>query len=93
LGVMLPATQAGEVRGLAVSFDATLAPGISLGTAPNAPKTHWLQGFCPFEMPVECELGDTVCADVEISHSPWLQSSLCTRVILVPRRPQRSTSI
>jgi protein arginine N-methyltransferase 1 len=93
LGVMLPANRAGLVRGLAVSFEATLAPGISIHTAPTAPNTHWQQGFCPFEKPIECEEGDTVCADVEISHSPWLNAELCTRVILVPRRPKRSVDV
>lgn len=43
----LKITKSGMVHGLAGWFDAELAPGVLLSTAPHAPKTHWRQAFFP----------------------------------------------
>ncbi len=47
----------GTVHGLAGWFDAELAPGVTLTTAPHAPRTHWRQAFFPLP-PFEAEAGD-----------------------------------
>lgn len=41
----LRATRAATVRGLALWFEATLAPGVTLATHPAGPPTHWGWGF------------------------------------------------
>jgi SAM-dependent methyltransferase len=38
--------------GLLVWFDAELAPGVTLGTGPHHPPTHWRQVFLPFPQPL-----------------------------------------
>jgi protein arginine N-methyltransferase 1 len=37
--------------GLVLWFEAELAPGVSLGTGPHHPPTHWRQLFMPFPQP------------------------------------------
>jgi type I protein arginine methyltransferase len=39
--------------GLLVWFEATLAPGVTLGTGPHHPPSHWRQLFLPFPQPLE----------------------------------------
>lgn len=40
----------GELHGLLAWYDLQLAPGIVLGTGPDAPPTHWGQCFLPMEV-------------------------------------------
>ncbi len=53
------------VYGLALWWDALLAPGVHLSTAPNAPETHWQQIFLPLLSPVQCKKGETLRLSIE----------------------------
>jgi protein arginine N-methyltransferase 1 len=39
--------------GLLVWFEALLAPGVTLGTGPHHPPSHWRQVFLPFPQPLD----------------------------------------
>ena len=45
-------SEATESHGLALWFEAELAPGVTLGTGPHHPPTHWRQVFLPFPQPL-----------------------------------------
>jgi len=49
-----------EIHGIGSWFEAELAPGISINTAPGPPFTHWSQSFFPFRHPIRAEKGDTL---------------------------------
>lgn len=48
------------VYGFATWWSAELAPGITLSTAPDAPRTHWEQLYFPLLEPLAAKAGDTV---------------------------------
>jgi 2-polyprenyl-3-methyl-5-hydroxy-6-metoxy-1,4-benzoquinol methylase len=48
------------IYGFAVWWTAELVPGITLSTAPDAPRTHWEQLYFPLGTPVSAKAGDTV---------------------------------
>lgn len=48
------------IHGFAVWWQAELVPGISLSTAPDAPRTHWEQLYFPLMMPITAAKGETV---------------------------------
>ncbi len=48
------------IYGFATWWTAELAPGISLSTAPGAPRTHWEQLYFPLLAPLEAKSGETV---------------------------------
>ncbi|KAB2940652.1 MAG: 50S ribosomal protein L11 methyltransferase [Hyphomicrobium sp.] len=48
------------VYGFAAWWKAELAPGITLSTAPDAPRTHWEQLYFPLLTPIAAKAGDTV---------------------------------
>jgi protein arginine N-methyltransferase 1 len=48
------------IYGVAVWWDCTLVEGVTLSTAPNAPKTHWEQLFFPVHTPIRVKKGDTL---------------------------------
>jgi len=52
LSARVEVTEAAEAYGLVLWFDAELAPGVSLGTGPCDPPTHWSQVFLPFPQPL-----------------------------------------
>lgn len=66
--------------GLAVWFEAELAPGISLGTGPHHPPTHWRQVLLPFPQPVDVspsrplEIVIAPPRNVERGHDTWAWS-------------------
>jgi SAM-dependent methyltransferase len=47
----LPIEKPAIAYGLALWFEAELAPGVPLGTGPHHPPTHWRQLFLPFPRP------------------------------------------
>jgi protein arginine N-methyltransferase 1 len=49
-----------KVYGFATWWRATLAPGIVLSTAPDAPRTHWEQLYFPLERPLSIGAGESV---------------------------------
>ncbi len=50
------------VYGLAVWWVADLVPGVSLSTAPDAPRTHWEQLYFPLMTPFAFKAGETLLA-------------------------------
>jgi protein arginine N-methyltransferase 1 len=50
--------------GLLVWFDSLLAPGVTLGTGPHHPPTHWRQVFLPFPEPLVVAPGSPVQIEV-----------------------------
>lgn len=58
------------IHGFATWWDAELAPGIKLSTAPDAPHTHWEQLFFPIAEPFSGSIGDTVQFSLRSRSSP-----------------------
>lgn len=52
--------RAGTAHGIAVWFDAVVAPGVEFSNAPGRPKAIYGSGFFPLSRPVSLDLGDTV---------------------------------
>jgi len=48
------------VYGFACWWTADLVPGISLSTAPDAPRTHWEQLYFPLLSPIAAKSGETI---------------------------------
>lgn len=52
--------RAQSIHGFALWWQADLAPGITLSTAPDAPRTHWEQLYCPLLEPLHAAAGDEI---------------------------------
>jgi protein arginine N-methyltransferase 1 len=65
-----PIEHAITIYGLAVWWRATLAPGIVLSTAPDAPMTHWEQLYFPLLEPLAVAPGETLVASLRSTSSP-----------------------
>lgn len=52
--------QSSVIYGFALWWDALLAPGIRLSTAPEKPMTHWQQMYLPLLSPMRCAKGDVL---------------------------------
>jgi len=61
--------RAQTVYGFACWWVADLAPGISLSTAPGAPRTHWEQLYLPLIAPIPIKPGDTLKLSLRSSSS------------------------
>lgn len=57
------------VHGVAVWWDAELAPGVVLSTSPLAPPTHWEQLFLPALEPIALKAGETLAVQVRSKSS------------------------
>ncbi len=55
-----PVLRAGTLHGLGGWFEADLAPGITLSTAPGRPETTWRQVFFPVSRPLVVAEGDRI---------------------------------
>lgn len=55
---LLRVTREDTVHGFGVWFEADLAPGVRLDTAPDAPLTSWRQVFLPLPDPLSVRQGD-----------------------------------
>jgi len=70
-GVAAQGRREGVITGIAMAFDATLAPGVHIRTFPGDPETHWKQGFCAFPMsPVTYRAGDVVYVELHLEAGP-----------------------
>lgn len=58
------------IYGLALWWQTELIPGITLSTAPNAPKTHWEQLYFPALEPIELQAGDKLATKLS-THSTY----------------------
>ena len=52
--------KAAHVYGFAVWWTAELVPGVTLSTAPGAPRTHWEQLYFPLGDPIAAARGETI---------------------------------
>jgi hypothetical protein len=52
--------QPATVYGFATWWSASLAPGVALSTAPDAPHTHWEQLYFPLSRPLEARAGESI---------------------------------
>lgn len=52
--------EAATVYGFAVWWEAELVPGVTLSTAPGAPRTHWQQLYFPLLAPIAVKKGESV---------------------------------
>lgn len=52
--------EAATVYGFAVWWEAELVPGVTLSTAPGAPRTHWEQLYFPLLAPIAAKKGESV---------------------------------
>ena len=52
--------QSATIYGFAVWWSAELVPGVSISTAPDAPRTHWEQLYFPLLEPIEAKPGERV---------------------------------
>lgn len=55
----------GSVNGIALWFDALLAPHVYLSSGPWK-RTHWLQCFAPIEYPIQVKAGDTLRVEINM---------------------------
>jgi len=53
-----------EIYGFAVWWECGVLPGITLSTAPGAPKTHWEQLYFPASTPLQGRRGDRLSVDL-----------------------------
>lgn len=53
------------IYGFAVWWDCELVPGISLGTSPLSPRTHWEQLYFPLRKPMLAQTGDQLNATIK----------------------------
>ncbi len=58
--IQFPVTRAGTIHGMAGWFDALLAEGVEITTAPGARPTHWQQAFFPFRESIRVVVGDVL---------------------------------
>ncbi len=57
--------RSGKINGIALWFDADLAPGVSLSSGPWA-RNHWKQCFAPITAPINVSAGDNVSIDINM---------------------------
>ncbi len=61
LDVPFEATRDAVLSGFTGWFDIRLFDGISFSTSPDAPKTHWKQGFLPIRRSQKVKRGQRIC--------------------------------
>ena len=71
-------SKAQSIYGFAVWWSLDLADGVSLSTAPGAPRTHWEQLYFPLEKPLTFKSGESILAslrsrssEAEGTHLAW----------------------
>jgi protein arginine N-methyltransferase 1 len=64
-----PISKPATVYGLAVWWNAELAPGISLSTSPLSAPTHWEQLYLPSVAPITLQAGETLVATINTRSS------------------------
>ena len=70
-----PVAASGPVTAIAVSFQATLAPGIELSSAVGAAATHWVQTMFPIDPPLPASAGDVLTVElwprISVDRGTW----------------------
>ncbi|WP_072396380.1 50S ribosomal protein L11 methyltransferase [Hyphomicrobium sp. CS1GBMeth3] len=73
------------IYGIAYWWEADLAEGIMLSTAPNAPKTHWEQLYFPLRAPVRVEAGESLLVTLRSRSSEEAGTHLAWTAVLFDR--------
>ena len=60
---------AATVYGFATWWTAELVPGVTLSTAPDAPRTHWEQLYFPLLRPIRCGVGESIAVSIRSKSS------------------------
>lgn len=63
-------TKSTVIHGIALWWEATLVPGITISTSPLARPTHWEQIYLPLLQPIPCRRGDILHVRIESDTSP-----------------------
>lgn len=71
--------------GFALWWTAELAPGISLSTAPDAPRTHWEQLYLPLLAPIEAAGGETLAVTIRSRSAPETGTDLAWTALVRDR--------
>lgn len=64
VGGEVVAARAGEAHGIVAWFEAELAEGVSLSSAPSCARTHWAHVIFPFDVPLTLAEGDRIHLEV-----------------------------
>ena len=84
-GVVAEASREGSITGIAMAFEAILAPGVRLRTFPGDPQTHWKQGFCAFpQAPITYRTGDAVYVELALAAGDSRSIEMEQRVVSGP---------
>ncbi|PPD29818.1 MAG: ribonucleotide-diphosphate reductase subunit beta [Hyphomicrobium sp.] len=74
------------IHGFAIWWDVELATGITLSTAPDAPRTHWEQLYLPLLHPFTCRATETLALSIRSkssseagTHLAWTASRMDAR--------------
>lgn len=62
--------KAATVHGIALWWEATLVPGVSITTSPLAKPTHWEQIYLPLLRPIKASKGETLRVRLDSDTSP-----------------------
>lgn len=79
------------IYGLALWWEATLAPGITLSTSPHGKPTHWEQIYLPLLRPVRCNAGTSLRVMLQSDTSPDVRIRLRWTVSVWERETETST--
>jgi protein arginine N-methyltransferase 1 len=69
------------IVGFATWWTAELIPGVSITTAPDAPKTHWEQLYFPLLEPIEGRTDETVAVTLSSRSSPQSGTHLAWKAL------------
>lgn len=64
------------IYGFCASWEADLAPGVTLGTDPSAPPTHWQQLYLPVLKPVRVDAGEALRLSIRSDTRPAIKVNL-----------------
>ncbi|HVT37143.1 MAG TPA: class I SAM-dependent methyltransferase [Nevskiaceae bacterium] len=70
------------IHGYALWWECELLPGISIGTSPYAPATHWEQVYLPLMRPLEVRADDTLEVKLTSDTRPQVGVRVCWRTRL-----------
>jgi protein arginine N-methyltransferase 1 len=62
-------SKSSTIYGFAVWWTAELVPGITLSTAPSAPRTHWEQLYFPLSKPIEAKAREQIVLELRSNSS------------------------
>ena len=73
------------IHGFATWWVAELVPGVTLSTAPDAPRTHWEQLYFPLLRPVRCRGGDTIALSIRSKSSQRTGTDMAWSIVRTDR--------